>query len=50
MRGGGGEYTNPGVTQPFSMDPIFGGAALGRAAFTGAGPACADSCGDACGC
>lgn len=52
MRGDGGEHTNPGVTQPFCMDPIFGGAAFGGAAFAGpgAGPACADSCGDACGC
>jgi len=55
MRGGGGEYTNPGVAQPFSMDPIFGGAAFGGAAsggaaFAGPGPACAGSCGDACGC
>ncbi|KAH0292433.1 hypothetical protein M436DRAFT_78950 [Aureobasidium namibiae CBS 147.97] len=55
MRDGEGEYTNPGVTQPFFMDPIFGGAALGGAAFggaafTGAGPACANSCGNACGC
>jgi len=55
MGGGEGEYTNPGVTQPFSMDPILGGAAFGGPAFgsaasAGAGLACADSCGDACGC